>query len=115
MKKIILILAIVLTGIFSVNAQDQSSPTDRIIAQYTNVAQLTPEQVTKTRPMFDSFVATRKANKEKYANNPEGLKTANQTNKENLKAQLKTVLTAEQMEKIEEYQKIKKEREEKTK
>jgi hypothetical protein len=113
MKKLILTIAIVLTGIFSVNAQEQSGPADRMVNDYTNAAQLTPDQAAKIKPMLDNFITVRKTNKEKYANDANGLKAANKTNKENLKAQLKTVLTAEQIEKLDEYQKMKKERQEK--
>ena len=114
MKKIILTLAIVLTGMFSVNAQEKTSQTDKILTEYTNVAQLTPDQVAKVRPMLDAFAADREANKQKYANDPDGLKVANKASRESYKAKLKNILSAEQIQKIDEYQKQKKERQEKT-
>ncbi len=110
MKKLILTFGIILASIVTMQAQEKISPTDKVLNEYTSVAQLTPDQVTKVRPMFDAFYATRKDNKEKYANNEDGLKAANKANRQNLKAQLKTMLTADQIQKIEDYQKAKKER-----
>jgi|ERR1700722_12070299 len=110
MKKLILTFGIILASVFTMQAQEKISPTDKALNEYTTVAQLSPDQVTKIRPIFDAFYATRKENKEKYANNEEGLKAANKANRENLKAQLKTVLTAEQIQKVEDYQKAKKDR-----
>lgn len=113
MKKLILTFGIILAGIFTVNAQTQDASVEKqvnkIITEYTSVAQLTPDQVTKVKPMLETFITTRKANKEKYANDEEGLKEANKTNRENLDAQLKTVLSADQIQKINEYNKEKRE------
>ncbi|MGP8217698.1 MAG: hypothetical protein ACLQQ4_19165 [Bacteroidia bacterium] len=116
MKKLIVTFGIILAGLFTVNAQQDSpkqSQTDKIMNEYTSVAQVTPDQAAKVRPMVESFLATRKENKEKYANDPDGLKAANKANRENLETQLKTVLSAEQVQKIKEYQKEKQEEKEK--
>lgn len=114
MKKLILTLGIILAGLFTVNAQDNAtgklSQTDKAISEYTSVAQATPDQITKIRPMLDSYFATRKENKTKYANDADGMKAANKANRENLEAQLKTVLSAEQIQKVKDYQKEQKEK-----
>ena len=111
MKKLILTLGIVLATIFTATAQDAKGDkqADKVLAEYTSVAQITPDQSAKIKPMIESFIATRKANKEKYANDAAGLKTANKENKENFKTQLKTVLSEDQINKIEEYNKQKRE------
>jgi hypothetical protein len=112
MKKLILTLGIVLAGLLTVQAQEQKTDkqTDKIITEYTSVAQLTPDQVTKVKPMVESFIATRKLNKTTYANNADGLKTANKTNRDNLLTQLSTVLSADQIQKIKEHIKEQKQR-----
>ena len=110
MKKLILTFGIILASIFTMQAQERISQTDKVLNEYTSVAQLTPDQVTKVRPMIDVFYATRKDNKEKYVNDKDGLKAANKANRENFRAQLKTVLTADQIQKVDDYQKAKKDR-----
>jgi hypothetical protein len=112
MKKLILTFGIVLAGLFTVQAQEQKTDkqVDKVVTEYTSVAQLTPDQVTKVKPMVETFIATRKANKEKYANDAEGLKTANKANRENLISQLSTVLSADQIQKIKDHIKAQKQR-----
>jgi aminoglycoside phosphotransferase family enzyme len=111
MKKLILTLGIVIATMFTATAQEArgDKQVDKVLAEYTTAAQITPDQSAKIKPMIESFLATRKENKEKYAGDAEGLKTANKTNRENLKAQLKTVLSEDQIKKIEEYNKQKRE------
>jgi hypothetical protein len=112
MKKLILTFGIVLAGLFTVQAQEQKTDkqADRIITEYTSVAGLTADQVTKVKPMVESFIATRKLNKTTYANNADGLKTADKANRENLIKQLSTVLSADQIQKIKDHLKEKKDR-----
>lgn len=112
MKKLIITLSIALAAVLSVHAQDQS-PADKAVTLFTTVCNLSPDQTDKIRPMVTSAIDIREANKQKYANDAQGLEKANQANRENLKAQLKTVLTAEQMQKMEDYQQQKKERQQK--
>jgi hypothetical protein len=112
MKKLILTFGIVLAGLFTAQAQEQKTDNkaDKVITEYTSVAQLTPDQVTKVKPMVESFIATKKANKEKYANDAEGMKTANKANRENLITQLSTVLSADQIQKIKDHMKTQRQR-----
>ena len=118
MKKLILALGIVLTSVFSVSAQDKAASgngADKMVNTITTVCSLTPDQVTKIKPMVATFVQTRADNKQKYANDPDGLKAANKENKANLKKQLQTVLTADQVTKYEQYLQEQKEKKEQSK
>lgn len=112
MKKLLVTLSLVLMALITVSAQEQT-PVDKMVTTITNAANLNPDQVTKIRPMVEKFVAAKEANKQKYASDEQGMKTANKANAENLKEQLKTVLSAEQMEKLDEFKKQKQERQEK--
>ncbi|HXP52004.1 MAG TPA: hypothetical protein VN922_18760 [Bacteroidia bacterium] len=107
MKKFILTFGIILTALFTVNAQngtiDTKTQTDKILSEYTSIGNLTPDQVAKVRPILENFYTTRKENKEKYANDSEGMKAANKANRENFAEQLKTVLSPEQIQKMKEY------------
>ena len=118
MKKLILALGIVLTSVFSVSSQDKAAAgnaADKMVNTITKVCTLTADQVTKIKPMVATFVQTRAENKEKYANDPDGLKTANDKNKATLKSQLVTVLTADQQAKYEQYLKEQQEKKEQNK
>ncbi len=111
MKKLILTLGIILTGLLTVNAQDAGveRQSTKLVNEYASVAQMTPDQAAKVRPILESFLATRKENKEKYSGNPQALRTANKANKENMRTQLQAVLSPDQIQKIEDYNKEKKE------
>jgi hypothetical protein len=106
MKKLILTFGIVLATLFSVTAQSAAGAskvdqqTEKIMTEYTSVASLTPDQVTKVKPMVSSYLTTKQANKEKYASDADGMKTANKQNLDNLLIQLKTVLSDDQVNKI---------------
>jgi hypothetical protein len=108
MKKLVLAFGIILASVFSINAQNAAasgSQSDKMVNKLTTACQLTPDQVTKVRPLVDSFLKTRAENKQKYASDAEGLKTANKANRENFKSQLSALLSADQKEKFKEYQK----------
>ena len=101
MKKLLLTFGIFLAGIAFVNAQDKAAAaTTKMVDHITQVCNLTPDQVTKVQPMIASFVKTREANKQQYAGDKAGMQSANKTNRQNLKAQLQTVLTADQQAKL---------------
>jgi hypothetical protein len=111
MKKLVLTLGIIFIGLITLHAQDASieKQSTKLVNEYASVAQMTPDQAAKVRPILESFLATRKENKEKYAGNPQALKTANKANKENMKTQLQAVLSPDQIQKIENYNREKKE------
>ncbi len=101
MKKLILTLGIFLIGVMSINAQDKVAT--KIVNKMTVVCGLSSDQVAKVQPIVEDYVKGREANKQQYASDPEGLKTANRTLNKNYKAQLKTVLSPEQIEKLKAY------------
>lgn len=117
MKKLILAFGIILAGVFSVHAQENKADkeTNKMVTTLTNVCQLTPDQVAKVQPMISTFVQTKIANKQKYVNDADGLRTANKENRENLKSQLNTVLTTDQQEKYKGYMKEQKEKKQESK
>ena len=113
MKKLILTFGIILAGLFTVNAQsgaaDSKTQAEKVLTEYTSVANLTPDQVTKMRPILENLLTVRKENKEKYANDPAGMRAANKANNDNAADQMKAILSADQIQKIEDYTKAKKE------
>lgn len=117
MKKLILALGITLWGACSVLGQDNSveKQTTKMLATLTAVCKLTPDQVTKVKPMIESYEKARAANKQKYTNDPDGLKVANKESRKNFKTQLKTVLTVDQMDKYKEYRKDEREKKQQAK
>lgn len=107
MKKLILTLGIILTGLFAVNAQQSpgvEKQTDKMMATYNDVCQLTPAQADSIRPMVENFISTRQANKQQYGNDRASLAKADKENRRNYMAQLKTVLTPDQQQKLKAYQ-----------
>ncbi len=101
MKKLILTFGLVLATLFCVNAQEKGDKaTTKMVNHLTQVCGLSQDQVAKVQPIVADFVKTRMANKQQYASDPAGLKAANKTARENYKTQLKTVLTADQVEKL---------------
>ena len=115
MKKIITALCIIIAGAFSVHAQESTAaqnPAEKMVDRLDVICRLTPDQKEKVRPVIQAFTEARVQNKKKYANDPEGLKTANKENGENLKAQLKVILTPDQFAAMQEAAKEKKEKSE---
>jgi hypothetical protein len=104
MKKLLLTFGIFLAGIVFVNAQDKTeAKATKMVNRITQVCGLTPDQVAKIQPLAESFIKTREANKQQYANDPTGLKSANKANNQSYKAQLNTILTADQQQKLKDY------------
>ena len=98
MKKFIVTFGIILAGICYVNAQDKAD--SKMLDHLTQVCQLSPDQVSKVKPIIENYVSSRKANKQKYAGDKTAMKSADKALKENYKSQLKTVLTPDQMERL---------------
>jgi hypothetical protein len=104
MKKLLLTFGIFLAGIVFVNAQDKTNAkATKLVDHLTQVCGLTPDQVAKVQPLAVSFITAREANKQQYANDPTGLKSANKANNQNYKAQLSAILTADQQQKLKDY------------
>jgi|GEM_PF-1003368 hypothetical protein len=105
MKKLVLTLGIFFAGLFAVQAQDANADkqTEKLMNDYTTVCSLTPDQAAKVKPMIQTFVQTRMDNRQKYQGDKDGMKAANKQNRENLDNQLKTVLSADQIQKMKDY------------
>jgi len=101
MKKVILTFGIILAGIFCANAQDKA--TAKMVDHLTQVCQLTPDQVSKVQPIVANYISARKANKEKYASDPDGLKGADKAANKEYKSQLNAILTPDQIQKLKDY------------
>lgn len=113
MKKLLLAFGIMLASVFTVSAQTNDAAekqTTKMVNNLTTACQLTPAQVTKVKPIIQTFVETRIANKQKYAGDAAGMKAANKQNRENMMSQLKTILSADQQAKLKEYMKEKQEK-----
>ena len=103
MKKIILTFGIFLAGIFFVNAQDKTdAKATKLVSRLTQVCSLTPDQVSKVQPLAVDFIKAHEANKQQYANDPVGLKSANKATIASYKAKLDAILTADQQQKLKE-------------
>jgi len=103
MKKLVLTLGIIMAGLFTVNAQVDSpaeKQTEKLTTEYTKACSLTPDQVTKVKPLIEKFVEAKMADKKKYANDADGLKKADKAAKDALIADLKPILSAEQQQKM---------------
>jgi len=104
MKRLILTFSILLASLVMVNAQDKATAkATKLVNHLTQVCGLTPDQVSKLQPIAESYIKTKEANKQQYANDPAGLKSANRTNNQNYKGQLNTVLTPDQQQKLKDY------------
>lgn len=104
MKKLILTFSILLASFMVGKAQDNTTAkATKLVNHINQVCGLTPDQVSKLQPIAESYIKAREANKQQYANDPAGLKSANRTNNQNYKAQLKTILTPDQQQKLKDY------------
>jgi Spy/CpxP family protein refolding chaperone len=103
MKKFILIAGIFLAGVFFANAQDKTdAKATKLVNRITQICSLTPDQVTKVQPLAEEFIKAREANKQQYANDPDGLKNANKATTKSYKAKLDAIITPEQQQKLKE-------------
>jgi hypothetical protein len=99
MKKLILTLGIFFAAIVCLQAQQPASvdaEAGKMLNKLTEVCKLTPDQITKVKPIIKQFVTTREANKAKYATNKSELQEANKANKDVLDSKLKPILTEDQ-------------------
>jgi len=104
MKKLILTFSILLAGLVMVNAQDKTNAkATKLVDRINQACGLTSDQVSKLQPIAESYIKAREANKQQYANDPASLKSANKTNNQNYKAQLSSILTPDQQQKLKDY------------
>lgn len=103
MKKLLLTFGIFLAGIFFVNAQDKTdAKATKLVNRLTQICSLTSDQVSQVQPLAVEFIKAREANKQQYANDSQGLKTANRATTKSYKVKLDAILTSDQQEKLKE-------------
>jgi hypothetical protein len=106
MKKLVLTLAIVFSGIVYMQAQEISAADKKAMAvtnEIKTACNLTSTQTDKIAPFVKQFMENKFAVSEKYAGDANALQAANKANKEQLKSNLKTVLNEEQMTELKNY------------
>ncbi|HXB13408.1 MAG TPA: hypothetical protein VNZ45_15580 [Bacteroidia bacterium] len=106
MKKLILTLGIFFAGVLCMNAQDaptQDQQTTKMLDNITKVCSLTSDQATKATPAVKQFIASKEADKAKYAGDKAQLKTAMKADRQALVTNLKPVLSADQIQKLEDH------------
>ncbi len=117
MKKVFLIAGICIVGLFGVQAQQapmkapaatsNEPQVDKMMKNITSACNLTPDQITKVKPLVVQFFNDRKANKEKYGSDQDKMKEANRANGQEMKTKINAILTPEQQQKWEAFQKQK--------
>lgn len=101
MKKLILTFGILLIGIGCSNTQKQEEKMKaKLIDKINSVCQITPDETNKIEPIAENFIKQRKATKDKYGNDKDAFKKANQLNRVQFMDTLKTILSPEQFEKL---------------
>jgi Spy/CpxP family protein refolding chaperone len=113
MKKIILTVGICVASLLSIQAQQtmkKSAPTidqkvDKMMGILTSICNLTPDQVTKVKPIVTETVQATTANKQQYGSDKDKLKAANQATLKTERAKLNAILTPDQQAKLTTYQK----------
>ncbi len=104
MKKLLLTAGIVLSSLFFAQAQQTAPSADqqieKMMTNLTTTCHLTPEQVTKAKPIVTEFVNARIANKEKYGKDKEKFVEANKTGKATMNTKLNAILNAEQQKEL---------------
>ncbi len=106
MKKLILTAGICISSLLCVQAQQTvakvatpptaSQQVDKALTNMTSTCKLTPEQVTKVKPILTEFVNARMANKQQYGSDKAKMKQANKANAAAMKSKLAKVLTPDQ-------------------
>lgn len=119
MKKTIITLGICLTGLLSVQAQQSSTSTssapaptfdqkvDKLLSTLTSTCNLTPDQVTKAKPIVEETIKARMANKQKYGADKTQLKAANQATLAAENTKINAILNADQQAKLAAFEKSK--------
>jgi hypothetical protein len=114
MKKVLFTLAICVAGLTAVQAQQMSTSTtaaaaaaktgmpskeeqvEKMMKTLTSSCQLSPDQVTKVKPIVSEFVKDKMENKQKYGSDKDKLKAANQASFKAMTGKLSGILTPDQ-------------------
>jgi hypothetical protein len=111
MKKLILSFTIILFAFGCKNEQKQADKLEnRMITKITTVCQPTPDQQSKIKAAVDSYVNLRIQYKHKYSNDQDSMDIMNKSAKNNYINTLKTILSPEQVEKLQAANKQEKEK-----
>jgi Spy/CpxP family protein refolding chaperone len=109
MKKLILFLGILLSGISVLSVQAKGMPAlyqtaaqqndavEKRLATIQKDCNLTPDQAAKVKSLLTDFQATQAINTQANRDNPDALKEANKKNSYDYNQKLAKVLTPEQM------------------
>jgi hypothetical protein len=105
MKKLLLSAGIVLSSLFFAQAQQTAAPTadqqsEKMMTTLTSTCHLTPDQVTKAKPIITEFVNAILANRQKFGADKDKLKAANEASKKNRDTKLSAFLTADQQKEL---------------
>jgi hypothetical protein len=113
MKRIILIAGICLVSIVGIQAQQTTAKTaptldqkvDKMMKTLTATCNLTPDQVTKARPIVTETIKAHMANKQQYGSDKDKLKSANKATLATENAKMNAILNADQQEKLADFEK----------
>jgi hypothetical protein len=115
MKKILLSAGICVISFLGVQAQEtgaKSAPTleqkvDKMMKALTASCNLTPDQITKAKPIVEEAVKTKMANKQQYASDKTKLKAANQSALTTMNTKMNAMLNTDQQAKLAAFEKEK--------
>lgn len=107
MKKIILTVGICIASFLGVQAQTiaKSAPTfnqkvDKMLTTLTSTCNLTPDQVTKAKPIIVEAIKAKMANKQQYGSDKDKLRAANQATLKAENAKMNAILNTDQQAKL---------------
>lgn len=104
MKRFILLLCVTLFAFGCANEQKRiDKMASKMVNTINTACQLTPDQQTKVKDAASAFVKAKMENADKYAQNQEILINRNAAAKNDYVAQLKSVLTPDQLDKLKTY------------
>jgi hypothetical protein len=116
MKKIFLTAGICLVSFLGLQAQQTMSSTatsgptvdqrvDKLLKKLTTTCNLTPDQVTKAKPIVEETVKAKMANKQQCGSDKAKLKAANQATMTAENAKMNAILNADQQAKLAAFEK----------
>jgi hypothetical protein len=110
MKKLILTAGICISSLLCVQAQQTTTSTtdqkvEKMMNSITTICHLTPDQVTKVKPIMVEFVNAVTANKEKFGADKDKLKAANEASRNARDTKLAAILSADQQKELAEKEK----------
>jgi len=110
MKKIILTIGICIVSLLGAQAQQAATLTvdqkvNKMLTTLTSTCNLTPDQVTKAKPIIEETIKARMANRQQYGSDKDKLKAANQATMKAENAKMNAILNADQQVKLTAFEK----------